>query len=149
MKRILPVALILMMSVGAFAQNQEEATPTCYQRYAKVFEKRGAHPIADGVYDDVILSFRRGSSADCFYGKVRVKEGLIVKSEIFLKFEDNTYEKVVRQYKHPDDNIGVSNGISKTMVTMDDELINVMFVKKIKPKKKKYVRAPDPIFDLE
>ncbi len=147
MKKILLSTLFASIAFIGFGQD-DDVEPTCYQKYATVFEKRGAFPIADGVYDDVIISFRKGSSADCFYGKVTVQNSLIIKSEIYLKFEDNSYEKVERVYKHEDDIVGIINGISKTMVTMDDELINVLFVSKIKPKKKSYVRAKEPDFDL-
>jgi hypothetical protein len=147
MKKILLSILFASIAFIGFGQD-DDVEPTCYQKYATVFEKRGAHPIADGVYDDVIISFRKGSSADCFYGKVTVQNSVIIKSEIYLKFEDNSYEKVERIYKHEDDIVGIINGISKTMVTMDDELINVLFVSKIKPKKKSYVRAKEPDFDL-
>ena len=147
MKKILLSTLFASIALIGFSQDGD-VEPTCYQKYATVFEKRGAYPIADGTYDDVIISFRKGSSADCFYGKVTVQNSLIVKTESFLKFEDNSYEKVERIYKHEDDVVGIINGISKTMVTMDDELINVLFVSKIKPKKKSYVRAKEPDFDL-
>lgn len=149
MKRLLPILLFITTTTLIAQPEDQNIAPTCYQKYAKVFEERGAKSVNDGTYDDVIITFRHGSSADCFYGKVKVKDGVIVKEEIFLKFEDDSYERVLRQYKHADDDITINNGISKTMVTIDDELINIMFVKMIKPKKKKYVRAPDPEFDFD
>ena len=66
---------------------------------------------------------------------------------MFLKFEDDTYERIVRKYRFPDQVINIINGMSQTIVTIEDELIDVLFVKKIKPKKKSYVKAVDPIFD--
>jgi hypothetical protein len=85
--------------------------------------------------------------ADCFYGKVMVKGGKINTDEMFLKFEDNTFERVVRKYRNPDQVITIINGMSRTIVTVEDELIDILFVKKIKPKKKNYVKAADPTFD--
>ena len=38
----------------------------------------------------------------------------------------------------------IVNGISLTMLTMDDDLINVIFPKTLKPKKVGYTSAPDP-----
>ncbi|GIV40930.1 MAG: hypothetical protein KatS3mg034_0240 [Vicingaceae bacterium] len=128
--------------------SQEEAEPTCYQKYALVFEKRGAFPVKDGTYDDVIITFRRGSSADCFLGKATVKDGRIILDELYIKFEDGTYEKIERKFKYPEEPIKIVNGISNSIVCHDDELINVMFVKHIKPKKKNYKKAPEPEFDL-
>jgi hypothetical protein len=139
------IVLFVFISTGLFAQTKE-IDPNCYQKYAIVFEERGAEQVADGVYDDVIITFRYGSSADCFYGKVTVAEGKIVTKDIHIKFQDGTYEHVKKTYKH-DFPVTIVNGISKTLVTVEDELINVMFVKKIKPKKKAYERAPEPSFD--
>ena len=49
---------------------------------------------------------------------------------------------------NPEEKITIENGMSRTMVTVDDELITVLFVKSIRPKKKKYVKAADPDFDF-
>lgn len=139
---------LLITGICSTISAQEEPAPTCYQKYALVFEKRGAKEVEDGVHDDVIITFRRGSSADCFLGKVTVKGGQIVLSEMYIKFEDNSYEKISRKYKYPEEPIKIVNGISNSIVCHDDELINVMFVKHIKPKKKNYQKAPEPEFDL-
>jgi hypothetical protein len=146
MKKLLFIGFILVSTVLANAQDQD-VEPTCYQKYAKIFEKRGAYPVEDGTYTNVIITIRKGSDADCFYGKVVVKNGKIDVDEIYLSFEDDTYEKLVKKYKY-DTPVTIINGISKTLVTVDDELINVLFVKNIKPKKKAYKRAADPDFDL-
>jgi len=146
MKKILLTLFVFTLFSSAFAQ--KERTQSCYQKYAAAFEKRGAHNVEDGVYDDVIITFRKGSMADCLYGKVKVKNEKINIHEMYLKFEDNSYEKIRRQYRFPDQEITIINGMSKTMVTIEDELITILFVKKIKPKKKSYIKAPDPDFDF-
>ena len=149
MKKILLSLLILSFFGAANAQTAEdEVKQTCYQRYAKVFEKRGAFEVEDGTYDDVIITFRKGSMAECFYGKVSVKNGEILTHDMHLKFEDNTYEEIIRNFKYKEQPVTISGGMSRTMVTVDEELINVLFVKKIRPKKKSYYKAPDPDFDL-
>lgn len=131
--------------ISSFALAQENYT--CYQKYAKVFEVRGANEIADGTYDDVIITIRKGSFADCFVGKVKVQNGVIVRNSMQLSFVDNSYEPFKRAYKY-DEPVTILNGVSKTLVTKDEELVNVMFVGAIKPKKKAFKRAPDPEFDL-
>jgi hypothetical protein len=146
MKKILLFFVAISTVIAVNAQN--EAEPTCYQKYAKVFEKRGAYPVEDGEYKDVIISFRKGSSAECYYGKVTVKNGAINIDEMYLSFEDETYEKIEERYKYADRVITIKNGISETIVTKDEELINVLFVSKIKPPKKAYKKAPDPNFDF-
>ena len=67
-----------------------------------------------------------------------------------LKFEDATYEKLELRFKYKENDkiVGVVNGISNVILTEDEELVNVLFVKNIKPKKKKYAKAAEPDFDL-
>ncbi len=143
MKKLLIAAGLLVCTV--FVNAQESAT--CYQKYAKVFEIRGANEVQDGTYDDVIITIRKGRFADCFLGKVTVTNGEVVKTSIELSYVDNTFEPFSRTYKS-DEAVGIVEGISKTLLTNDEELINIMFVGSIKPKKKALKRAPEPSFDL-
>jgi hypothetical protein len=147
MKNAILLALFIMPFVMKAQMSKDEAPITCYQKYAKVFEERGANNAGDGVYDNVIISIRSGTNADCFNGKVIVKEGKVNPNDIFLKFEDGTYEPLKRTYKF-DKPVSIVNGITETLVTKGDELINVMFIKLILPKKKSYERAPEPNFDF-
>lgn len=140
MKTLLFFTLLLGSSL-IFAQEN------CYQKYIKVFEVRGANEVKDGTYEDIIVTIRKGSYSDCLIGKVKVINGNIEPGSIHLSFVDGSYEKFDRAYKY-DEPIRIINGVSKTMVTMDDELINIMFVDAIKPKKKAFKRAPSPDFDL-
>lgn len=149
MKKTIFSLLLTSFTLITYAQTSlDDVQVTCYQKYAEIFEKRGAFEIEDGIYDDVIITFRKGSMADCFYGKVTVKGGAINHEEMFLKFEDSTYERVVRKYRYPDQVTSIINGMSRTIVTVEDELIDILFTKKIKPKKKSYVKASDPDFDF-
>lgn len=147
MKRFILLFLVLTSGV-ALAQTTENETENCYQKYAKVFETRGANPVENGWHEDVIITIRQGSHAECFMGKAQVVNGAIPSTDIYLKFQDGTYEQVKRIYKHDDIPCSIVNGISRTLVTSSDELINVMFVKAVKPKKKAYERAPEPTFDF-
>lgn len=143
MKKISLILLLLISSLSSYAQSETG----CHERYVRVFEIRGANNIADGTYDDVIITVRKGSFEDCFIGKVKVLDGKVDRSSLSLTFVDGTFEKFERAYKN-DDAIKIINGMSETMVTKDDELINVLFVSSIKPKKKAYKRAPEPNFNL-
>jgi hypothetical protein len=127
------------------AQESFDSDINCYQKYAKIFESRGAFEVEDGTYSDVIISIRRGPNADCFNGKVIIENKHI--KEIYMKFSDNTFEKLERKFKTDITKTSIVNGISETIVTKDDELINVIFPKKLKPKKKEYQRASDPVLD--
>lgn len=145
---VLLLAIFIGFSSNSFAQ-KDEYVPTCYQKYEKVFEERGASEVKDGTYDDIIISIRYRSQADCFLGKVRVVGGSVDVNSIMIKFEDGTYEEFKKIYKEAGINsTSIINGISKTLVTMEDELINVLFVQNIKKKKQPYKKAPEPSFDF-
>lgn len=136
------------MLLGGILSANAQSEQTCYQKYAKVFEVRGANEVEDGNHDNVVITIRKGSFADCFLGRVKVVNGIVDPKSIKLTFVDGSFEKFDRNYKYDDQPVTILNGMSKTMVTRDDELINVLFVDAIKPKKKALKRAPEPDFDL-
>ncbi len=139
------IAFFTFLIISSVLQAQESGN--CYQKYIKVFESRGAEEVEDGIYDDVIVSIRKGSFADCFIGRVKVINGNVDNRSIELSFVDGTFESFDRLYKY-DEPVKIINGVSKTMVTKDEELVSIMFVGSIKAKKKAFKRAPDPSFDL-
>jgi hypothetical protein len=142
MKNFLFISAILF-GLNGFSQSNQ----TCYQKYAKVFEIRGANSVEDGSHENIIVTIRKGSFADCFVGKVKVESGAINLNSIYLSYVDDSFEIFRRSYKS-EEAVTIINGMSKTMITEDDELINVMFVDAIKPKKKALKKAPEPDFDL-
>ena len=146
MKKFISTFIITLIVTTVFSQ--DGTGTTCYMKYAKVFEKRGAYQVNDSIYDDIIITIRKGTLADCFYGKVNVKNGNIDIHNIYLKFEDATYEKLDLKFKYDAKLIEIVNGMSNVILTEDEELVNILFVKKIKPKKKKYATAADPDFDF-
>ncbi len=135
--------LIAIFSLFVITNLAAQESNNCYQDYAKIFETRGADEVADGTYDNVVITIRKGTFADCFIGKVTVSNGKIDGNNIQIQLVDKTFEQLDKKSKY-DKFLNITNGISKTMVTVEDELINVMFVKSIKPKKKAYNRAPMP-----
>ena len=145
MKRILlTAASLFFLSVIAPAQSGSGTTQTddnCYLKWAKKFEERGSEDVPDGTYDDVIVVYRQGTRADCYSGKVEVVKGKI--TSISLKQDDGKYEVVDKKYKFNTE-MKIVNGVSTTQITMDDILVNVIFYKKLKPKKPGYQKAPDP-----
>ena len=64
-----------------------------------------------------------------------MENGAIDRNSIALSFADNTFEPLRRSFKDSDV-VNIINGMSKTMLTDDEELINIMFVSAIKPKRK-------------
>ncbi len=139
--------LLAFLISSGLTELSAQDNKSCYQKYAHVFEVRGSKSIEDGTHENVIVTIRKGSFADCFVGKVKVVNGFVVLNSIQLSFVDGSFEKFDRSYQDKDP-VVITNGISKTMITKDEELVNVMFVDAIKPKKKAFKRAPDPNFDL-
>lgn len=146
MKKIFTILSLLLTC--AFVSNAQSKKPddesNCYMKWAQKFEDRGAEEVLDGVYEDVIITFRSGSEADCYNGKCEVKGGKVIM--MWIKMEDGRFEEVKKKLRY-DFPVTVTNGMSKTVLTLEDELINVLFIKKIKPKKAGFVKAAEPTDD--
>lgn len=145
-KTILAFTLFISVTTAVSAQTtkKEGDDSNCYLKWAHKFETRGAEEITDGVYMDVIITIRNGSEADCFSGKCEVKEGKVI--AMYIKMEDGKYELMKKKARF-DIPITINNGMSLSMITMDEEIINVLFIKKIKPKKAGFEKAAEPTDD--
>jgi hypothetical protein len=145
-KIIIAFALFINAAIATHAQSSKKSNDdiNCYLKWAQKFEIRGAEDVADGSYSDVIITFRNGNEAECFNGKCEVKEGKLI--AIYTKLEDGSFELVKKKWKSGFP-ASVTNGMSSTVLTVENELINVLFVKKIKPKKAGFQKAPDPSED--
>ena len=148
-KTITTLCIVLGASVLTHAQTASatkapDTETNCYLKWAQKFEDRGADEVPDGVYTDVIITFRHGSEAECYNGKCEVKEGKV--SGMYIKMEDGNYELLKRKLRY-DFPITITNGMSKTVLTFEDDLINVLFIKKIKAKKAGFVKAAEPTDD--
>lgn len=138
-------AAALLLSASLFAQDKTVEL-NCYNKWAAKFEDRGAEEVKDGVYEDVIITNRQGSKATCHNGKAEVRNGKVIKFYILLS--DGSHEEVKRTWKnHSDKDVTITNGISKTLVSVHNELINVLWPNTIKPKKAKPTVAPEPTDD--
>lgn len=135
----------ILWSFNSFSQ-EKQVELNCYNKWAAKFEDRGAEVVKDGVYDDVIITNRQGSKATCLNGKAEVRNGIIVKFYVLLN--DGSHEEVKRTWKNNSDkNVTIINGISKSMVSVHGELINVLWPSHIKAKKAKPTVAADPTDD--
>ncbi len=144
MKNIL-LAASLFFTLTNFAQ-EKSVELNCYNKWAAKFEDRGADEVKDGVYEDVIITNRQGAKATCHNGKAEVIKGKVTK--FYLLLSDGTYEEVKRTWKNAsNENVTIINGISKSMISVHNELINVLWPAKIKAKKAKPTTAPDPTDD--
>jgi len=142
MKKTLLLFIFSILFTATYAQTG------CFSEWKSVFEKRGAYTVSDDMHRKVIISFIEGGESFCVYGKVRVENGKIV--SVFVQYENGEYQlmdgKLVNSKKQAP---GVSNGISEEITNEDGEKFYVLFIEKIKPKKKSYKSAGGPGADFK
>lgn len=137
---------IVSFQLDAQQANDDTRELNCYNKWSIKFDERGAEEVKDGVYTDVIITSRVGAKANCYSGKAEVSKGMLLRCYIVL--EDGTYEEVKRTWKNNSNkDVAIINGMSASMITNHNELINVLWPKKIKPKKAAAKKAPDPTDD--
>jgi hypothetical protein len=141
MKRIYAAFSCLLLSAALYAQTPTTTPSNCYTKWEQKFEERGAEEVADGTHEDVIITVRVGAEAQCWTGKVEVKGGVI--TAMYRKLQDGSYEVYKPKLKF-DVPMKIVKGISVSLLGVDDELINVIFPKTLKPKKVGYSSAPEP-----
>ena len=145
-KKLLIAVALLLTTAQIKAQNEEPRELTCYNKWSQKFDERGAEEVEDGVYTDVIITSRIGSKANCWSGKAEVRNRKLVKCWIIK--EDNSEEEVTRTWKNNSNKeVSIINGVSSSMITVHNELINVLWPKKIKAKKAAAKKAPEPTDD--
>ena len=146
-KKVLLAFTIALSVTQLQAQTEENRELNCYNKWSIKFEERGADEVEDGIYTDVIITSRIGAKANCWCGKAEVRKKKLVK--FYIIKEDNTEEEVTRTWKKEFDNkdVDIINGISETMLTVHNEMINVLWPKKIKAKKAAAKKAPEPTDD--
>ncbi len=145
-KKLLLAITISFTSIQIEAQTEETRELTCYNKWSQKFDERGAEEVEDGVYTDVIVTSRIGSKANCWSGKAEVRQKKLVK--FYIIKEDNTEEEVTRTWKNNSNkDVDIINGISESMITAHNELLNVLWPKKIKAKKAAAKKAPEPTDD--
>lgn len=133
--------LLLCATLNAQSTTTTEQPANCYTKWEQKFEERGAEDVKDGIHEDIIITVRTGAEAACWTGKVEVKGGVIV--AMWRKLQDGTFEEYKPKLKF-DVPMKIVNGISVSLLGVDDELINVIFPKTLKPKKVGYSSAPEP-----
>ena len=139
-------AAITFTSFQTNAQTDEPRELTCYNKWSQKFDERGAEEVADGVYTDVIITSRMGAKANCWSGKAEVRNKKLLRFWIIK--EDNSEEEVNRTWKgNSNKDVAIINGMSTSMITVHNELLNVLWPKKIKPKKAAAKKAPEPTDD--
>ncbi len=140
MRKILSIISAILISFFSFSQD-------CFSRLESAFQERGSLAISDGIHEEVYICFFEDNETYCVEGKVRVENGTII--AIFPKFDDNSYETYNKKFystskKTPPQ---ISNGISELAITAEGEKFRVVFIKKLRPKKKAYkeISLPDDL----
>jgi len=147
MKKLLQLLLVASILVFGSAINAN-AQSNCYEDYLKVFTDRGASPIPDGTHE-VVFTIREGNKADCYMGKVEVKNNQIVNT-LGVILEDGSIKKmgVKLNARYNDANnpailyMDIVNGMSTAFLSEDNKLINVFFIKQLNSKAKSIKLAP-------
>lgn len=118
----------------------------CFEKYEQAFKERGSYTISDNMYRNVMISFFEGEEVYCVRGKVRVENGYV--SAIFYYYDDNTEELYDKKFHNLNNEPPtVSNGISEMIVNADREKFRVVFIDKLKPKRKslQQMTVPDDL----
>lgn len=136
MKRTFLLLLLCFVFSGVYSQG-------CLSDWQSAFKKRGAYSVSDDMHRKVYIHFEDGVDSYCVAGKARVENGVVV--SIFLQFEDGTYELMDMKILKKDGKPGtVINGISEELINENGEHMFVIFVEKLKPKKKGYKTVGGP-----
>lgn len=146
-KTLFTIFSLVLLNGLSFAQtNPEKLELNCYNKWALKFEDRGAEEVKDGIYTDVIISFRQGNKAICNSGKAEVLKGKVTK--FYTLLSDGNFDEVKRTWKNKsNENVTIINGMSKAMITVHNEIITILWPSKLKAKKAKPIAAPDPTDD--
>jgi hypothetical protein len=145
MKKTLLLGIVLF-ALNCSSQTEKPVELNCYNKWAAKFEDRGAEEVKDGVYEDVIITTRQGARAVCYNGKAEVRSGIVVKFYILLS--DGSHEEVKRTWKNNSEkNVTITNGISKSLVSVHGEIINIIWPAMLKAKKAKPTIAAEPTDD--
>jgi len=132
--------LLILLSVFFINSHAQEG---CFKEWKAVFEARGAYTVTDDMYRNVIISFIEDGQSVCIYGKARVENAKVV--SIFVQYENEEYGLMDQKFANKDNRPpGISNGISEEITNEAGEHFYVLFVDKIKPKKREYKQAAGP-----
>ena len=142
MKKSILLLFFSTLFVSSYAQDG------CFSQWKEVFTKRGAYTVMDDMHRKVIISFIENGESFCVYGKVRVENGKIV--SIFTQFENGDFQLMEGEILNIKKSApSINNGISELITNENGEKFHVLFIEKIKPKKKSYKSAGGPGADFK
>lgn len=141
---LIAISSFLLLSAGnALSQEEDENDLNCFQKYEVAFKERGSYTISDNIYRNVMISFFEGDEVFCVRGKVRVENGYV--SAIFYYYDDNTEELYDKKFHNlSNEPPSIVNGMSEMIINADRERLRVVFIDKLKPKRKKLQKMSIP-----
>ena len=142
------VCFLLIALVSALSLRAQDEMPAgnCYTEYYTAFRDRGAKHVPDGV-TKVIVSIRKEGSCKCLVGKITVKNGVPV-NDLQLEREDGTFDRYKfvpsPKYQNSESRFKnyISNGMSPTYLSYNEEMINLFFIDYLNPTPANYKTAP-------
>lgn len=161
MKTILSFFTCLLLTMTVVAQTASKAAPTtapkqktatCYDQWYSVFKERGANPVADGTHEVIISLRNEYDYAECFVGKIDVKDGKLA-SKLQIQKVDGSFEdfdkKVSSSYQNADGVVkdelrNITNGMSESLELGSGDRIRLFFYKSVASKEKANKKAPAP-----
>ena len=136
MKKTFLLLFFSVLVTGAYSQG-------CLDDWKEAFEKRGAYSVSDDMHRKVYIHFVDGPDSYCVSGKARVENGKV--ASVFLQYEDGTYELMDQKITNKaGGNAAIADGISELITNEDGDKFHVIFVEKLKPKKKAYKTVGGP-----
>lgn len=112
----------------------------CFERIQAAFLERGSKPLADGMHNDVVISFFDGGESFCSVAKARVFQNKVI--NIFLLLEDGNYVQYDQKFLNEKDlKPEVSNGISEMIYAENGDKFKLSFMDALNDKKKQYMEA--------
>lgn len=142
MKNLLQLLVIASILIFGISLNANSQT-SCYEEYTKVFNERGAAPVPDGTQEVVITVREQGGKADCYMGKVEVKDNKIVKAYGLILEDDSIKKfgvKLNEKYSDPTNPailfMEILNGMSTAFLSDENKLLKIFFIKQLNAKAK-------------
>lgn len=147
--------LICLLTFSVFAQMGTapvKKTPTCYDEWYATFKERGANPLVDGTHDVIISLRNEYDYAECFLGKIEVKDGKI-NSKLQIQKVDGSYDNFDKKpgaiYQNAEGVVkeelrSIANGMSEPLELSNGEKIRLFFYKSLAEKVKANKKAPSP-----
>lgn len=152
------ITLLMLLFMGtAFAQTKPAVTKTaasgdCFKEWYTLFRSRGAKQVTDGT-QEVIITIRGQNSNQCYLGKIEVANGKI-KLPLWVQKDDGSFETFGSSGKKldpefasstsEDDLLAITDGMSISFRTTDQEYGRLFFYKFVNDKPKANKVAPSP-----